>query len=161
RFTDVAPQLGLNRLDLVGTAIMDDFDNDGLLDIIESTFDPRLGMAFYRNRGDGTFEDRSKASGLDKQLGSFFCIQGDYNNDGFLDLSVCRGAWLGKPVRHSLLRNNGNGTFTDVTKEAGMLVPIDSQVAAWGDYDNDGHLDLFVAGETERCRLYHNRGDGT
>src|SRR5206468_2247989 len=77
------------------------------------------------------------------------------------DIYVCRGAYTGVPQRHSLLRNNGDGTFTDVTEEAGLSTPMDGQVAVWADYDNDGWLDLFVGGERERCRLYHNRGDGT
>ncbi|HMF12763.1 MAG TPA: CRTAC1 family protein, partial [Gemmataceae bacterium] len=161
RFTDIAPQLGLDRLNLGGNAIMEDFHNNGLLDILVSTWDLGLGMKFYRNRGDGTFEDRSKMCGLDKEAGVLYCVQGDYNNDGYLDVYACRGAWLMTPMRPSLLRNNGDGTFTDVTKEAGLLTPVDGQVAAWADYDNDGHLDLFVGSELGRCLLYHNRGDGT
>jgi hypothetical protein len=161
RFRDVAPELVLNRLNQAGGAIMDDFDNDGLLDIITSQMDPEGTMAFYRNKGDGTFEDRTRAAGLDKQLGGFNCVQTDYNNDGRLDVFVMRGGWLRLPQRPSLLRNNGDGTFTDVTREAGLITPIDSQVAVWADYDNDGWLDLFVGGESVRSRLYHNNGDGT
>ena len=161
RFTDIAPVLGLNQLNLAGGAIMDDFDNDGLLDLVVTSMDPGKPLAFYRNRGDGTFEERSKAAGLAKQIGGLYCVQTDYNNDGLLDIYVCRGAWTGIPQKHSLLRNNGDGTFTDVTKEAGLLTPIDGQVAVWADYDNDGWLDVFVGCETGPCRLYHNRGDGT
>jgi hypothetical protein len=160
RFIDVAATVGVNRLNFAGGAVMDDFDNDGLLDLVLTSSNPTAPMAFYRNRGDGTFEDRSVASGLDKQLGGLYCVQTDYNNDGRLDVYVCRGAWV-TPQRHSLLRNNGDGTFTDVTRETGLLTPVDSQVAFWADYDNDGWLDLFVGGESVRCRLYHNRGDGT
>src|SRR5262249_53908946 len=112
RFTDSAAKLGVNRLNQSGGAIMDDFDNDGLLDIVVTTINPAEPMAFYRNRGDGTFEDRTKAAGLDKQLGGLYCVQTDYNNDGWLDLFVCRGAWTGRPHRPSLLRNNKDGTFT-------------------------------------------------
>jgi hypothetical protein len=161
RFTDIAPDLCLNRFNRGGGAIMDDFDNDGLLDIVATSMDPGMPMAFYRNRGDGTFEDRSQAAGLQNQLGGLHCVQTDYNNDGWLDIYVCRGGMTGVPQRHSLLRNNGDGTFTDVTKEAGLATPIDGQVAVWADYDNDGFLDLFVGGESTRSRLYHNRGDGT
>jgi tetratricopeptide (TPR) repeat protein len=161
RFTDIAPSLGLNRLNQAGGAIMDDFDNDGLLDIAISTMDTAGPMALYRNQGDGTFQDRSEASGLSKILGGLNCVQTDYNNDGWLDIYVMRGGWQRLPQRHSLLRNNKDGTFTDVTKEAGINTPIDGQVAVWADYDNDGFLDLFVGGESTRCRLYHNRGDGT
>jgi hypothetical protein len=162
RFMDVAPRLGVNRLDMAGGAIMDDFDNDGLLDLMETTSDPTQPMAFYRNKGDGTFEDRTKAAGLEKQYGGLYCAQTDYNNDGFLDVLVCRGAWWGVSVRPSLLRNNGNGTFTDVSKEAGIWnASVGGQVAVWADYDNDGYLDLFLGNENGRSYLYHNRGDGT
>ncbi|HWB34628.1 MAG TPA: VCBS repeat-containing protein, partial [Rugosimonospora sp.] len=104
--------------------------------------------------GDGTFEDRTKEAGVGGQLGGLNCVQADYNNDGFLDVYVIRGAWLATPMRPSLLRNNGNGTFTDVTKEAGLLDPVNSIAAQWADYDNDGHLDLFVCNERGPCRLY-------
>jgi hypothetical protein len=161
RFVDRAPQLGLDRFNQAGGAIMDDFDNDGWLDLAVTSWDPAMPMAFYRNRGDGTFEDRSRAAHLEGQLGGLYCVQTDYNNDGWLDIYVCRGAWRGVPLRHSLLRNNKDGTFTDVTREAGLSHPIDGQVAVWADYDNDGLLDLFVGGETTRSRLYHNKGDGT
>ncbi len=160
RFVDRAPALGLNRLHRAGGAIMDDFDNDGLLDLVETSMDPAEPMAFYRNRGDGTFENRAKEAGLESQLGGLQCMQTDYNNDGWLDVFVCRGAWTA-PQRPSLLRNNKDGTFTDATREAGLLQPIDSQVAVWADYDNDGFLDLFLGGETVPSRLYHNKGDGT
>jgi hypothetical protein len=78
-----------------------------------------------------------------------------------LDLFISRGAWLNYPMRQSLLRNNGDGTFTDVTQQAGLLDPINSTHAAWADYDNDGWLDVFLLNETSHNRLYHNRGDGT
>jgi hypothetical protein len=159
-FRDLAPALGLDHFNQAGGAIMDDFDNDGLLDIITTCWDPAVPMAFYRNKGDGTFEERGAAAGLAKQLGGLYCVQADYNNDGWLDVYVCRGAWQG-PQRHSLLRNNKDGTFTDVTHAACLDAPIDGQVAVWADYDNDGLLDLFVGSEKGRCRLYHNKGDGT
>src|SRR5581483_3784627 len=88
---------------------------------------------------------------------------------------LLRGAWE-SPRRLSLLRNNGNGTFTDVTIAGGLGEPIASEAAAWADYDNDGWLDLFICGEfmspgatapsekpdpRNRCRLYHNLGNGT
>jgi hypothetical protein len=161
RFVDIARDAGVDHFAMSGGAIMDDFDNDGLLDIVLSTTDAAGPMTIYRNRGDGTFEDRTKGSGLDKQLGGLYCVHTDYNNDGLPDVFVCRGAWTGMPQRPSLLRNDGHCKFTDVTEGAGLMTPIDSQVAVWADYDNDGFLDLFVGGETQRSRLYHNRGDGT
>ena len=109
-------------------------------------------------------------AGLDGQLGGLNCVQADFNNDGHLDIFIPRGAWLKIPMRPSLLRNNGDGTFTDVTAEAGLLMPANSITAQWADYDNDGHLDLFVCNErparaastttsaTARSRKYAREG---
>lgn len=161
RFRDIGYLVGVNRLNHAGGAIMEDFDNDGLLDIVATAMNPTASMAYYRNKGDGTFEDRTAAAGLGEQLGGLYCVQADYNNDGSMDIFIPRGAWLTTPIRPSLLRNIGNGTFTDVTEAAGLLDPVNSISACWGDYDNDGYLDLFVCCERQANRLYHNKGDGT
>ena len=161
KFRDIGHLAGVNRFNQAGGAIMEDFDNDGLLDIAVTSFDATLPMGYYRNKGDGTFEDRSQQAGVTDQLGGLFCVQTDYNNDGRMDVFIPRGAWLSYAIRPSLLRNNRDGTFTDVTKEAGLLDPVNSIAAAWADYDNDGWLDLFVGCERQPNRLYHNRGDGT
>jgi hypothetical protein len=163
-FAEVSQRVGVDRLNMAGGAIMDDFDNDGLLDLVVSTWDAGQGMAFYKNRGDGTFEDRTEAAGIGNQTAGFNLVQTDYNNDGFLDIYVSRGGWLyvrKLPMRPTLLRNNGNGTFTDVTREAGLMAPVNSLSAAWADYDNDGFLDLYVCCEEGPNRLYRNRGNGT
>jgi hypothetical protein len=174
RFTDIAGRLGLATLNLAGGAIVEDFDNDGFLDIVSSTFDPRGSVVYFRNRGDGTFEDRSDASRLSDQFGGLNCVAADYDNDGLVDVLVLRGAWLyddGR-IRCSLLRNNGDGTFTDVTREAGIAEPTaPTQAAAWGDIDNDGLLDLYIGcesrvevetdGTSYPSKLYRNNGDGT
>src|SRR5262249_20425951 len=94
KFRDVSHLVGLQRLNQAGGAIMEDFDNDGLLDIVVTSMDPTQAMAFYRNKGDGTFEERTEAAGLGKQLGGLYCVQTDYNNDGLMDIFICRGAWL-------------------------------------------------------------------
>jgi hypothetical protein len=161
RFRDIGALVGLNRFNMAGGAVMDDFDNDGLLDVVVSTWDASRSLALYRNKGDGTFEDRTEAAGLGKQLAGFNLFQGDYNNDGFLDLIVVRGGWWPYSMRPSLLRNNGDGTFTDVTKEAGLMDPVNSLSAAWADYDNDGLLDLYICCDRGPNRLYRNKGDGT
>src|SRR5262249_53347423 len=69
RFRDVASKLGLDRLSQAGGAIMDDFDNDGLLDVVQTSWEDGVPIAFHRNKGDGTFEDRTRAAGLDQQTG--------------------------------------------------------------------------------------------
>ena len=161
-FRDIGHLAGVNRLNQSGGAIMDDFHNHGLLDIVVTSFDAAMPMALYRNKGDGTFEERTKEAGLLGQVGGgLYCVQTDYNNDGHLDLFIPRGAWIDSPVRPSLLRNNGNGTFTDVTTEAGLQEAMNSGSAAWADFDNDGFLDLFICGEKQPSRLYRNKGDGT
>src|SRR5262249_44815374 len=80
---------------------------------------------------------------------------------GHLDIFIPRGAWLRLPMRPSLLRNNGDGTFTDVTREAGLLDPVNSISATWADFDNDGFLDLFICCERQPNRLYRNKRNGT
>ncbi len=76
--------------------------------------------------------------------GGLNLVQADYDNDGFIDVLVLRGAWLGPSGEqpNSLLRNRGDGTFEDVTVEAGIATRHPTQTAAWGDYNNDGWLDL-------------------
>jgi hypothetical protein len=118
-------------------------------------------MAFFRNKGDGTFEDCTAKAGLADQLGGINCVQGDFNNDGLMDLIITRGAWINHPMRLTLLRNDGKGKFTDVTKEAGLWGQINSHSASWADFDNDGHLDLVVCCDLTPNRLYRNKGDGT
>jgi hypothetical protein len=161
RFRDVGQLAGVNRFNQAGGAIMDDFDNDGLLDVVTTSFDCTESMAYYRNTGDGKFIDRTKEAGLTDQLGGLVCYQGDFDNDGRMDIFVPRGAWLPWPIRPSLLRNDGSGSFTDVTEKAGLLTAVNSNAASWADYDNDGFIDLFVGSERQLNLLYHNRGDGT
>ncbi|HLJ91010.1 MAG TPA: CRTAC1 family protein, partial [Candidatus Angelobacter sp.] len=161
RFEDVAPMLGIDKFGMSGSVVMDDFDNDGFLDLIVSSWDPCAPLRYFHNGGDGTFSDRTEEAGLSSQLGGLNLMQTDYNNDGWLDLYILRGAWE-SPMRHSLLRNNGNGTFTDVTYEAGLAFPATSSgTAVWFDFDNDGLLDLFVGNEYSPSQLFHNNGDGT
>ncbi|HXZ80716.1 MAG TPA: FG-GAP-like repeat-containing protein [Terriglobales bacterium] len=160
RFTDIAPSAGLNSFSEAGGVIVDDFDNDGLLDVVTSSFDPCEPLHFFHNNGDGTFTDRALQAGLGDQLGGLNIIQADYNNDGCMDILVLRGGWQ-FPMRPSLLRNNCDGTFTDVTREAGLAEPMASQTAVWADIDNDGFLDLFIGNEQGPSRLYRNKGDGT
>src|SRR5262249_1955192 len=116
KFRDIGQKIGVNRFNMAGGAVMDDFDNDGLLDLAVTTFDPTEHMAYFRNRGDGTFEDHSEQAGLSDQLGGKYLVQMDYNNDGCLDLFISRGAWLTHPMPQSLLKNNGDGTFSDVSR---------------------------------------------
>jgi hypothetical protein len=169
RMVNVASRVGLNARgeSMSGGCLVDDFDGDGRLDLFMATTDPERGASLFRNRGDGTFEDRSTSAGLDDQVLSLNACHADFDNDGALDILMLRGAWEGAR-RMSLLHNRGDGTFEDVTLAAGLGVPIASQAAAWADFDNDGLVDLYVAGEynatrhdpRNRARLYRNRGGG-
>jgi hypothetical protein len=161
RFRDVAPAAGLDLVSMSGGVIVDDFDNDGLLDVVTSSYNMCEHLHFFHNNGDGTFTDRSQQAGLLDQLGGLNIVQTDYNNDGCLDILVMRGGWQW-PMRRSLLQGHCNGTFTDVTKEAGLMEPLAaSQTAVWADVDNDGWLDLFVGNEKGPLQLFHNKGNGT
>jgi tetratricopeptide (TPR) repeat protein len=161
RFKDVALAAGINLHSMSGGLIVDDFENNGLLDIVTSDFGQCAPMHYFHNNGDGTFSDHTKEARLDGQLGGLNIIQADYNNDGCTDILVLRGAWE-FPQRKSLLRNNCDGTFTDVTATAGLAEPASqTQTAVWADVDNDGLLDLFVANEDRPAQLFRNRGDGS
>lgn len=167
RFEEVASHLGLDASTLAGGSIMDDFDNDGLLDLVTSTWDPTGPLIYYHNDGDGSFTDRTVQAGLDGQFGGLNIVQTDYNNDGLLDILVMRGGWLldRGTMRMSLLRNNGDGTFSDVTRKANLAEPAyPSQSAAWADFDNDGDLDFFSCNESEPdftfpSQLFRNDGN--
>jgi tetratricopeptide (TPR) repeat protein len=161
RFVDVAAAAGINLYSMSGGLIVDDFERDGLFDVVTSDFGQCAPMHFFHNNGDGTFADRTAQAGLSEQLGGLNMVQTDYNNDGCLDILVLRGAWE-FPQRKSLLRNNCDGTFTDVTASSGLAKPATStQTAVWADIDNDGYLDLFVGNENGPAQLFHNKGDGT
>lgn len=161
KFKDISYLIGLERTNDGGGGVMDDFDNDGRLDLFVTSFDPNQPAGFFHNTGKGAFVDRSREAKLLGQLGGINCVQGDFNNDGFLDVFISRGAWINAPVRQSLLRNTGHGVFADVTEAAGLSAPANSNSAQWADYDNDGYLDLFVCCETQPNRLYHNERNGT
>jgi FG-GAP-like repeat/ASPIC and UnbV len=169
RMLNVASRVGLNARgeSMAGGCLVDDFDGDGRLDVFMPTTDADRGALFLKNRGDGTFEDVSDQAGVSDQVLSLNAVHADFDNDGALDILMLRGAWE-MPRRMSLLHNRG-GVFEDVTLAAGLGEPIASQAAGWADYDNDGYVDLFVAGEFDiqnpdvrnLGRLYHNRGNGT
>jgi hypothetical protein len=183
RFENVAHQVGLSArgANMAGGSAFDDFSGDGLPDILSSSLDADLGASLFVNRGDGTFDERSHSSDLVAQPLAINITHADFDNDGLLDVLLLRGGWE-KPARLSLLRNKGGAIFEDVTTASGLAEPVASHSGAWGDYDNDGLLDLYVCGEfaerefdgiyggratlslsdrRNRCRLYRNRGDGT
>src|SRR5713226_4514750 len=132
-----------------GVALLD-YNNDGQLDIFFvnggrlpgdfSRRDPAFWNRLYRQNPDRTFADVTAAAGLSDAGNNYGMgvAVGDYNNDGFADLYVTNYG------RNTLYRNNGDGTFADVTAEAGVATGGWSASAGFFDYDNDGRLDLFV-----------------
>ena len=182
KFDEIAPYAGLYAVNTAGGSIIEDFDNDGLLDVMTSTWDPCKSVTYYRNEGDGRFADYTERAGLSGQLGGLNITQTDYNNDGWMDVLIMRGGWMKMrgQMRMSLLRNNGgdggaggDNTFSDVTEAVGLAKPAyPSQSEAWADYDNDGDLDLYSCSETMReagvestallfpSRLFRNDGNG-
>jgi hypothetical protein len=134
-----------------------DYDNDGDLDLFVSNFGTPLNY-LYRNNGDCTFARVTTGAIATDDTNSEGASWGDYDNDGYLDLFVA----VGLGANDLLYRNNGDGSFTKITSGPVVQSGGNSRGCAWGDYDNDGYLDLFVANEQGQNNfLFHNNGDGT
>ena len=169
RFPNVSEEKGVATDGLAGGAVADDFDGDGDFDLMVSSWQSGVPVRYFENRGPEGFDDRSEPSGASQISGGLNMVQADYDNDGDVDVLVLRGAWLGRTgkVPNSLLRNEGDGTFLDVTFAAGLGEDhYPTQTAAWLDYDLDGNLDLFVGNESwpgypAPNQLFRNNGDGT
>jgi hypothetical protein len=148
-------------------AAWSDYDGDGDLDLFVPNYKAQVnpaGNVLYRNDGGGVFTDVSRGSGLGERLDSRGCAWADVDNDGDLDVFVANGDLygnsLGSSQRSCLFRNQGNGTFTKIVEGALVTDRGISMGGAWGDYDGDGLVDLFVVDATGNNRLYHNEGDG-
>ena len=169
KFEDVTAKAGLAGLDGVSVGLFADYDNDGFKDFFVSrTFKPNQ---LFHNNGDGTFTDVTKKSGIGEDCCTTVASWADYDNDGFLDLYVGRYldprskipttfyARNGEP--NQLYRNNGDGTFTNVTEKAGVGELGLCLGTVFGDYDDDGYPDLYVVNDFGRKTLYHNNRDGS
>ncbi len=166
-FTDVTAQAGLAHLQYIECAFAD-YNNDGFPDIFCTCAESGQGPKdiLFKNNGNGTFTNVSHQAGIAGLTQGRSIAWGDYNNDGFLDLFISRGTDNGA-LKQSLYKNNGNGTFTDVTDQAGLGSISDNRAAAWGDFNNDGYLDLYIVnsgsdpGGKGANQLYRNNQDGT
>jgi len=184
-FTDVSTEsgLGLERLGLA--AAWADYDDDGDLDLYLTCYGPNVLM---RNRGDGTFEDVTAVAGVGDAGFGAGCSFADYDRDGRVDLYVCNYVVFDEtadagtattrqygseipytinpsaypPDANRLYRNNGDGSFTDMARQAGVDNPTGRSLeAAWFDFDADGWIDLYVANDVSANGVFRNMGDGT
>lgn len=155
---DIAGAKGVDMNGISGGCIVDDFDNDGLLDIMASSYGLNDQIRYMHQQKDGSFKIETASCGLAGITGGLNIIQADYNNDGLVDFVILRGGWWGKNAKFpfSLIRNKGNNTFEDVTLETGTYSPAPTQTATWTDFNHDGWLDLFVAHENYPCQLFLN-----
>jgi hypothetical protein len=180
-FTDVTQKAGLARAGYGMGVAVGDFDNDGFDDLVVTYLG---GIVLYRNNGNGTFTDVTARAGLSNPHWGTSCAWGDVDGDGFLDLYVCnyvevdldryptckttKGQRYVCPpvafphVAHKLFRNNGNGTFTDVSVSAGIASapPAPGLGVVMADLDGDGRLDIYAANDLKPQYLFHNQGGG-
>jgi hypothetical protein len=187
KFTDITAKAGLTRKGWSMGVAVADFDNDGNLDLFVTGYG---GNTLYRNKGNCTFEDVTDKAGVRGGGLSTGAAWADYDRDGNVDLFVSRyvhvdmnnlpvfgstkfcqfkgtpvqcGPWGMEGETDLLYHNRGDGTFEEVSKKAGVDDPAKyyGLGATWGDYDNDGWPDLFVADDATPNHLYHNNHDGT
>lgn len=172
RFTEVASEAGIDHVHgytvpesdeyqwLSGGAAAADYDGDGWVDlyVVRGDIGPNL---LYRNLGDGTFEEVGAAAGVDVVGSTCGVGFADIDSDGRPDI-LMGGIHAERP---RLFRNNGDGTFLDATPGCGILVDTHTISVAYGDYDRDGHVDVFLSHwggfESDRGHLWRNDGDGT
>ena len=167
KFTDGTSAAGLSKILGGLNMVQTDFNNDGHIDI----FVMRGGWlasggqhpnSLLRNNGDGTFTDVTINAGLAlPKLPTQTAAWADYDLDGDLDVYVGNESTDDLKAASQLFRNNGDETFTDVAKEAGVTNMLLAKAVTWGDYDNDRYPDLYVSNYRGANRLYRNRGDGT
>jgi len=167
-FENLAVDLGVDVNGLAGAAMTEDFNNDGHLDIFCSSYGLNENVKLFVSDGRGGFVDETDKAMLMGITGGLNAKQADFNNDGFMDILVLRGAWLDKGGEwpNSLLKNNGDGTFSDITIASGTLSFCPTETASWADVNNDGLIDFFIANENNNdnqfpCELYINNGNET
>ena len=181
-FTDVTEKAGVGDTGYGHGCAVGDYNNDGKLDLYVTNY---ATNRLYRNNGDSTFTEVAESAGVTEPRWSTSCAFADYDRDGNLDLYVVNyivfdideNPWCGlreKGIRaycepdnftaqsDTLYRNNGDGTFTDVTKTAGIYNTTGKGLGVvWADYNNDGAADIYVANDSTENLFYRNNGDGT
>ncbi|MCB0301340.1 MAG: VCBS repeat-containing protein [Calditrichaeota bacterium] len=158
-FADVTTAAGLIAEDLTTiAACWADFNNDGWLDVYLTNHSPAIDNVLFQSNGDGTFADVTAAAGVaDAGKNPLAVVAIDYDVDGWQDIYIGSDRFFG----NSLLRNNGNGTFSDVSVASGSNLSFHSMGITVGDYDADGDLDMYVSNDPFGNGLLRNNGDGT
>ena len=166
-YRDVAKEAGVDDAGNGYCCAFADYDNDGDPDLyvgnINDTTQP-LTRVLYRNNGNGTFTNVTKAAGLEGRGNNISCFWADFDNDGDLDLYLGNSSGPGHPeevwMKDSLFRNNGDGTFTDVSQEAGVAILTNTRGSTVGDIDNDGDLDIYANNSWNDSNVFLNDGKG-
>jgi hypothetical protein len=161
-FTDVTEKAGVKNTGQGFDALFFDYDNDGDLDLYVANWGPNI---LYQNNGDGTFIDVTQKAGVGDAGNAWSVVALDYDMDGWLDIYIGNGMGSRPNV---LYHNNKDGTFLDVSKEAGVDDPSDSIGVCVADYDNDGDPDIYVGNwgsggrpnQGQPDKLYRNEGNG-
>ncbi|HEX4535477.1 MAG TPA: CRTAC1 family protein [Candidatus Acidoferrum sp.] len=179
-FQDVTEKAGLAGAGYGMGVAVGDYDNDGLEDLYVTAYG---GNKLYHNNGDGTFTDVTEKAGVAGSGWSTSAAWVDLDNDGRLDLVVLRylqwdfdDVWCGErkegrraychpdafhAISPLVYHNDGNGHFTEVSRQLGLAAPGKGLGIGLADYDRDGHVDIFIANDSMPEFLYHNKGDGT
>jgi enediyne biosynthesis protein E4 len=178
-FEDVTERAGVQGLGYGFGVAVGDYDNDGFEDLFVTEYG---GNRLYHNNGNGTFTDVTGKAGVGGSGWSTSAAWVDLDNDGLLDLVVLRYVQWDfedrpcminetiraychpdsfKPIAPLVYHNNGDGTFTEVSREIGLSKPGKGLGIAIGDYDRDGHIDVYVSNDSMPGYLYHNKGNGT
>ena len=179
-FEDVTEKAGLAGTGYGMGVAVGDYDNDGFEDLYVTAYG---GNKLYHNNGDGTFTDVTEKAGVAGSGWSTSAAWVDLDNDGRLDLVVLRylqwdfdDIWCGErkeghraychpdafhAISQLVYHNDGNGHFTEVSRQLGLAKPGKGLGIALADYDRDGHIDIFIANDSMPEFLYHNKGDGT
>lgn len=174
-FTDRAADAGITGINGATGVIAADIDNDGFMDIFLSGDGGMMGVfgdsetRLYHNKGDGTFDDITTASGVVGGLTTLSAAFGDIDNDGFVDLFVSACGSLPNQSQHPnvIYRNNGDLTFDDISEASGIDTALGACIAFFSDYNNDCFTDLFIGNcndielDSGPVQLYRNNGDGT
>ena len=165
RFKEIAISTQSAITGLAGSVVIEDFNGDGFLDLLTSTWGLQEDVVYLEHNGKDGFVDKTMAAGLTGIKGGLNMIQADVDNDGHRDVLILRGGWrnLGGHHPNSLLRNLG-GRFVDITEAWGVLSFSPTQTATFADFDRDGKIDLFVGNEStpgniHPCKLYRNLGE--